>query len=156
MEDGSFQSFYETQYHAVFAVARALTGDDGWAEDVTHDTFLAAFRSWDQLDNPVGWVRRVAFNQAHSAWRRRYAERRALARMPIDPVVGDEIPAETEQFWAQVRRLPKRQAQTIALYYLEDRPIEEIAAILGCAESTARKHLSRGRRSLAQLLEVEE
>lgn len=154
MEDGSFQSFYENEYHAVLTIARAVTGDDMWAEDVAHDAFLAAYRSWGDLDNPSGWVRRVASNRAHSGWRRRYAERRALERMPADAHVDDKIPAETEEFWAKVRALPKRQAQAIALFYIEDRPVEEIAVILGCAESTARKHLSRGRRSLGRVLRV--
>jgi RNA polymerase sigma-70 factor (ECF subfamily) len=156
VEDGSFQSFYQSEYHAVLSLARALTGDDMWAEDVTHDTFLAAFRSWGELDNPSGWVRRVASNQARSGWRRRYAEGRALDRMHVDAVVGDDVPAETEEFWARVRALPKRQAQAIALFYLEDRPVAEVAVILGCAESTARKHLSRGRRSLQRVFRVDQ
>jgi RNA polymerase sigma-70 factor (ECF subfamily) len=76
--------------------------------------------------------------------------------MHVDAVVGDDVPAETEEFWARVRTLPKRQAQAIALFYLEDRPVAEIAVILGCAESTARKHLSRGRRSLQRVFRVDQ
>lgn len=155
MEDGSFQSFYEAEYYAVLALARALTGNDTWAEDVAHDTFLAALSSWNELENPAGWVRRVASNKAKSGWRRRYAEARALERLPVDAVVGDTVPFQTEEFWSLVRDLPRRQAQVIALFYLEDRPVDEIAGILGCAESTARKHLSRGRRSLARTLGVD-
>ena len=59
----------------------------------------------------------------------------------------DQLPVETAHFWAEVRRLPRRQAQTLALFYLEDRSVTETAEILGCSESTAREHLMRGRRS---------
>jgi RNA polymerase sigma-70 factor (ECF subfamily) len=66
-----------------------------------------------------------------------------------------DLPEETEAFWAEVRRLPHRQRVAIALFYVEDRPVAEIAAVLGCAEATARVHLLRGRRSLAERLEVQ-
>lgn len=35
-----------------------------------------------------------------------------------------------------------------ALYYFEDRPVSEVAEILGCAEGTVRAHLHQGRRAL--------
>lgn len=66
---------------------------------------------------------------------------------------GPEMPVETEAFWAQVRRLPARQAQTVTLFYLEDLSTAEIADVLGCAPATVRVHLTRGRRALAARLE---
>jgi RNA polymerase sigma-70 factor (ECF subfamily) len=51
-----------------------------------------------------------------------------------------------------VRRLPKRQAQAVALHYLEDRSVEDIAAILECSTGTVKQHLHRARRRLAALL----
>jgi RNA polymerase sigma-70 factor (ECF subfamily) len=38
------------------------------------------------------------------------------------------------------------------LYYLEDRPVAEIATLLGCSEGTVKTHLSRGRAALADRL----
>jgi RNA polymerase sigma-70 factor (ECF subfamily) len=55
-----------------------------------------------------------------------------------------------------VRRLPARQAAAVALHYLEDRPVTEVASILGCAEGTAKAHLHKGRTNLAKLLDVPE
>lgn len=149
-----FEAFYEAEYQMVLALARVLTGDDGKAEDVTQESFVAAYENWTELSNAEGWVRSVVANKARSAWRRSRAERRAIYRLSNEPRPGIVIPPDTEEFWSAVRRLPRRQAQAIALYYLEDRTAAEIGAILGCAESTARKHLSRGRRKLASDLEV--
>jgi DNA-directed RNA polymerase specialized sigma24 family protein len=42
------------------------------------------------------------------------------------------------------------------LFYLEDRPIAEVAQILKMAEGTVKKHLHDGRKALAQKLDVEE
>jgi DNA-directed RNA polymerase specialized sigma24 family protein len=40
----------------------------------------------------------------------------------------------------------------VALFYLEDWPVAEIARFLGCTESTVRGHLHRGRAALARRL----
>lgn len=156
VRERTFEVFYESEYHAVLALARVLTGDDARAEDVTHDAFTAAYEKWEMLENPAGWVRRVASNKARTAWRRTYAERRAVDRLSAETTVGYEIPPETESFWATVRQLPKNQANAIALHYLEDLPVAEIAGILGCQESTARVHLTRGRRKLSKILGVDD
>jgi RNA polymerase sigma-70 factor (ECF subfamily) len=51
--------------------------------------------------------------------------------------------------------LSVQQRAAVILYYLEDRPLDEVAGVLGCHESTARVHLHRARRRLAELLSVE-
>jgi DNA-directed RNA polymerase specialized sigma24 family protein len=40
----------------------------------------------------------------------------------------------------------------VALFYLEDWPVAEIARFLGCTETTVRGHLHRGRATLARRL----
>jgi RNA polymerase sigma-70 factor (ECF subfamily) len=64
------------------------------------------------------------------------------------------LPADDERFWHEVRALPSRQAQCVALHYLEDRPVVEIAEILGCSSSTVKVHLHRGRLALAERLHL--
>jgi RNA polymerase sigma-70 factor (ECF subfamily) len=51
-----------------------------------------------------------------------------------------------------VRELPPRQRAVVALFYLEDRPMDQIAELLGCSESTGWVHLHRARRTLAERL----
>lgn len=136
----------------MLALARVLTGNRERAEDVTHDAFAVTFEKWGQLDNPSGWVRTVAINKARSAWRRTHAEQKAIALLKSDVWLGSDLPDDTEEFWGVVRSLPVRQAQAIALFYLEDLPVSEIAQVIGCAESTARVHLMRGRRNLEKEL----
>lgn len=156
VEERTFETFYENQYRQVLALARVLTGDQARAEDVTHDTFMSAFEKWESLKNPDGWVRRVVSNKARSAHRKNAAERRAVQRLESEATVGNVLPLETDQFWSEVRKLPRNQAVAISLFYLEDRPVADIAKVIGCEESTARVHLSRGRRKLAKTLGVEE
>jgi len=67
-----------------------------------------------------------------------------------------QLGAESAEFWREVRRLPRRQAQAVALFYLEETSVAEIAEVLGCAESTVKVHLHRGRQALAKRLHAEE
>jgi len=151
----SFASFYAREYRAVLTLAHALTGDPGLAEDLTQETFLAAFLAWKGLANPEGWVRSAVSNKAMSWWRRTYAARRAMSRVATPEQTVREMPADSLAFWTEVRRLPRRQAEAVVLYYLEDRSVEEISLLLGCAPSTTRMHLTRGRRALASRLRRE-
>ena len=54
-----------------------------------------------------------------------------------------------------IRQLPPKQRAAIALRYVEDLPVNQIADILGCSTSTASVHLHRARTKLAELLEEE-
>jgi RNA polymerase sigma-70 factor (ECF subfamily) len=56
------------------------------------------------------------------------------------------------ELWREVRRLPRRQAQTVALFYLEDRSVNDIASILRCTSGSVKQHLHRGRVTLAARL----
>jgi len=97
-------------------------------------------------------VRRVAVNLATSAVRRRLIEATARARFwAREP--APELPASEADFWRVVRSLPRRrQAQAIALHYLEDLSVAESARVLGCAEGTVTAHLHNGREALARRL----
>lgn len=48
--------------------------------------------------------------------------------------------------------LPKKQRAAVVLHYLEDLPVAAIADILECAPATAKVHLHRGRKALAERL----
>jgi RNA polymerase sigma-70 factor (ECF subfamily) len=51
-----------------------------------------------------------------------------------------------------IGQLPRQQRETIALHYLLDLPITEIARTLGVSEGTVKSRLSRGRTALASAL----
>ncbi len=150
----SFDRFYAAQYRAVLGLAFVLTGDLRLSEDLAQDAFLSAWQSWAKIDNPPHWIRAVVANKARSSWRRRFTASRAIETLSTS-AVRTTLPDETSEFWELVRDLPTRQAQVVALFYLDDLPIGEIAVLVGCRESTARKHLSRGRRNLASRLGVQ-
>ncbi|MDQ4005049.1 MAG: SigE family RNA polymerase sigma factor [Actinomycetota bacterium] len=157
---GSFEDFYATEYPAVVGLAYALSGNRWVAEDLAQEAFLAAHRDWARIaayEQPGSWVRRVVANMSVSAFRRRLSEAKALGRLAFGQASTlAQLSAEDVEFWGAVRRLPRRQAQVVALHYLEDRTVAEIADALGIATGTVKKHLHDGRRELARRLRLEE
>ena len=150
-----YDGFYRDEQAAMVALAAAITGSHLLAEDIAHDALIRAYRRWDQIsayDKPGAWLRRVTVNLALSARKRAAAEVRARLRLGPPPTLTP-APAVHDDVWSAVGRLPGKQRAAIALHYLEDRSTAEIAEILGCAESTARVHLHRGRAALAEMLE---
>jgi RNA polymerase sigma-70 factor (sigma-E family) len=151
----SFDAFYSREYSSLVAMAFALTGSRAHAEDVAQEAMLTAYRRWDdvsRLDLPVAWVRRVCANTATSLVRRRVVEARALLRLRARPVVVSELDETDGAFWAEVRRLPRRQAQCVALRYVYGCSVSDIARILGCAEGTVKSQLWNARARLAARL----
>lgn len=150
-----FDSFYRLEFEAVAGLAYVLSGSRIAAEDLAQEGFLAAYRRWDdigQYENPGAWVRRVVASRSVSAIRRRVVEAKALPKLVRSEEFLPELSAESTDIWRAVRRLPKRQAQVIALFYLEDLSLNDVAAILDLSPETVRTHLRRARKTLARRL----
>jgi RNA polymerase sigma-70 factor (ECF subfamily) len=152
---GPFDAFYLREYPRMVALAYAVCGSAVAAEDLAQEALIRAYRRWDRIsryDKPGAWVRRLTLNLAASALRRRIAEAKALARLgpPHNPLPDPE--PRQEELWQEVRALSRRQRQAVALFYVEGLAVTEVAEILGCAEGTAKAHLHRARRALAEAL----
>lgn len=151
----AFEIFYSEEYAGVVRLAVALTGRRAVAEELAQEFFMAAFRRWSWvsvLDDPAGWVRRVAVNRCVSSGRRYVTEVRLLGRLRRERAGSTGTDAHDDELWVIVRGLPKRQAQVLALVFVEDRSVADIASILGCGEETVRAsasthpHLNKGER----------
>jgi RNA polymerase sigma factor (sigma-70 family) len=150
-----FDAFFRGQYRSVTGLAFVLCGDVDRAEDLAQEAFVAAHRSWERIsryDDPGAWVRRVVANKATSLRRTRSAEARALSKLGGPRAVAESdlhLGVEGAAVWCAVRSLPRRQAQVVALTFLDDLDISEVAHILQCGEATAKTHLRRAKATLA-------
>lgn len=153
----TFDGFVRENGRRLVGLAYALSGSRSAAEDLAQDALLAAYRRWDEvsrMDDPAAWVRRVVANRAVSLVRRRISEAKGLARLASERPRPDVPPlsAETEGIWAEVRRLPRRQRQVVALRYYGQLSMSEIADVLGCSKESVNTHLRRARTTLARRL----
>ena len=153
-----FDEWYRREYPGLIGVATALAGADG--EDLVQDAMVCTLVRWEQvrrLERPGGWCHRVLLNLARSRWRRRTTASRHLARQRRDEALtAPPLTDEVLTFWAAVRRLPERQRHVVALYYAGDRPVTEIAEVLGVPEGTVRSDLARARSVLTHELETDD
>jgi len=154
----TFENFYERELRSVVGLAYALSGSRMAAEDLAQEAFLAAHKQWDRIsryEKPSAWVRRVVANMSVSMFRKKMTEAKAIAQMRPEQAYMPELPSEADDFWKVVRGLPKRQAQAIALHYLEGQSVREISEIIECSPNTVKVHLHKGRDRLARKLDQE-
>ncbi len=150
-----FEDFFHREYRSMVALAAAVSGSPTLGEDLAQEALLRAHRNWDKIvayDKPGAWLRRVTINLAASARTRLRRELGAKMRLSALRPDGDPAPRLDGPVWDAVRRLPAGQRSAVALYYLEDRSVAEIAQIMGVAENTAKAHLHKARTTLAAAL----
>lgn len=146
---------YAREFVPVVRLLAAMTGRVDVAEELAQDVFVTTHNRWDEIrdyDRPEAWIRKIAVNRATSWLRRRSVEARLMMRLGGRPTPSAAVPESADATWRVVRALPRRQAQVIALVYLEDRDVADVAAILGCSVDTVRTHLRRGRLALSTRL----
>lgn len=157
-DDEDFERFVTAERSHVIALGLALTGDLGVAQDVAQETFERAYRHWSTVgayDRPGAWARRVALNLLANRARSRRRESAALGRLVVPSPIEIADPA-SERFWSAVRALPERQRTAVALHYLEDMSVDDVATVMECAPGTVKASLHAARQSLAARLGTEE
>jgi RNA polymerase sigma-70 factor (ECF subfamily) len=80
---------------------------------------------------------------------------RGAARARLGREATVDLPqSEGDRFWSAVRALPERQRAVVALHYLEDLPVAEVAHTLEIPAGTVKSTLSAARAALAAALGV--
>ena len=159
-----FDEFFRQHYAPVVASLSAAFGDRELAAEAVQDAFTKAYARWRRvraMDLPVAWVRRVAINRLRdlhrSSERRRRTEDRAVVAMGSGRSLDDAASVIAEdEIVALLRPLPVRQRTVLALYYVEDLPVAEIATSMRITQGSVKAHLSQGRAAVARALGTDE
>lgn len=155
----SFDELYAAHFADLTVQLYAYFGDRQEAQDVVQEAFCRALARWrtvSRYDDPVAWLRRVAWNLALSKWRR---TRTALAFLYLHRPADTEIAGPTPERVALVEALaalPAPHRRAIVLRYLADLTIAEIADREGVPEGTVKSWLHRARAGLAARLQIAE
>ena len=148
-----FEDFFTANYEAVVQALRIAVGDAARAEEAAQEAFARAWARWRRvraMDRPVAWVYVVALNVERKRWRRAselLVEPSEVACDPTEQAAGDF------DLRAAVKRLPERQRAAIALRYLADLPVADVARAMGCADGTVKATVHQALRSLRISLE---
>ena len=115
---------------------------------------------WDRraqmssVSSPEAWAYRVAINLANSHYRRRQAERRAVARTTADELGAPPDAADAVAVRQAVARLPQRQRSAVVLRYFADLTVAQTAELMACAEGTVKSLTSQGLQALRGHLDI--
>jgi RNA polymerase sigma-70 factor (ECF subfamily) len=116
--------------------------------------YCYAWRHWRAVAGhpaPEAWLRLTASRLATDRYRRLAGLRRAVAR--TGPAAPAEPPSDDVLVVTQaLRRIPADQRRALAMHYLLDLPVSEIALELDVPIGTVKSWLSRGRAAMAAQL----
>ena len=147
---------FETLLEAHLPMLRRLTEyrlPPADAEDVLQEICLAAFRHRDSLRNPSAfrpWICQIARNRIRDYYRAAGAEETGLAelRQRHSAIGRDTAPLLVRETLAS---LAPADRQILRLYYFDERPVAEIAALLAIPEGTVKSRLHHARERFRHL-----
>jgi RNA polymerase sigma-70 factor (ECF subfamily) len=150
----------EVLFRAHYArLVRALTlvsGSREAAADAVQEAFVKAHLHWPRIrryDDPVGWIRRIAVNRLRDDHRRSIRKQRAVDRLACEQTtvtVPDDSP-DADLRW-MLAQLPGQQRLALALFYVDELSVAEVAATMRLSDGAVKFHLHQGRERLRQIL----
>src|SRR5262245_10911499 len=130
-------------------------------DDVVQDVMLLAWRHRTAFrgDSALAtWLAAIAVRQVrrHLRWRRVRARLAALVspgELAAEAPCASEANDEVRAMQRAMARLRSDDRAVLVLRYLEDRPIADVAVVLGCSRAAADQRLSRARLRLRAALD---
>jgi len=156
MADASaeFDEFVAAKAHALLRVAYLLAGDQHLAEDHLQEALERVYMRWDQIrDSPESYARKVLVNRSIDYWR----WRRRRPEVPLARETGVVADRTADVLGRRavldaLSGLTERQRAIVVLRYLDELPVAEVAALLGCSEGAVQSQTARGLAKLRQSL----
>jgi RNA polymerase sigma-70 factor (sigma-E family) len=138
----------QTRGQALLRFAYVLSGDAHLAEDLVQEVLARLHRRWDRItamQHAEAYVR-TAIARQYLSWRRRRSATEAILAEVPEPAAFAEPQQRVlarDQMWRLLAGLPRAQRAVLVLRFYCDLPDDEIAALLGCGESTVRSQAAR-------------
>lgn len=167
----AFTTLFSHFKNDIYDLAHTILRDDGGAEDVVQDTFLAVFQKIDGFRGDASfktWLTAIAVNECRMRLRRRKV-RELLSFEQLSPGslfrlsgqqqdVVDAVHTRQQRHgvWDTVDQLDERLRLPIILRYRYALACSDIATILNLRTSTIYQQLHEGRRRLEQMLQEQE
>lgn len=153
MDKETFTRAVEQYQNSIYRLALHALGSAADAEDVAQEVFLRLFRTdtaFESEEHLRRWLLRVGTNLCRdvlkSPWRRR---RSPLPESLPAPAFERE---DQRALYETVMALEEKYRTVLYLFYYEDLPVRDIAALLGLRTSAVTTRLSRGRERLKAAL----
>lgn len=150
----------------LYAYVYELVRDEQASLDIVQEAFINAARHIESLRDDArfgSWLFGIARQKVAQRWRK--PERTTPLEDTQDhegELEDSESPSDwlmrkeqEEQFMNLLRQLPEAQRDVLLLHFLEDFPLEEIAAITHVSLGTVKSRMHHAKKSLRKLVEQE-
>jgi RNA polymerase sigma-70 factor (ECF subfamily) len=171
-ENATFEAEALPHVHALYGAAMRFTRSPDDASDLVQETFLKAFRAFDQFEpgtNCKAWLFRILTNTFINKYRRRVKEREILEgpdkstaenqlihlpskRATLDPAGDVADRSLSDQVQQALEKVPVDFRTVVILSDIEGFSYKEIAEIVEIPVGTVMSRLFRGRRILQEQL----
>lgn len=137
----------------------SLCGDAAEADDIAQDALVNAYVASGSFRGAARfstWLFRIAYNCFIDRLRSRRIQTSPLDAPAVQAVPGPEATDgrfRHEDLHRAIGQLPDKERAALLLFYMEDKPVKEVAAILDIPASSVRAYLTRGRRHIKDYLE---
>jgi RNA polymerase sigma-70 factor (ECF subfamily) len=154
-----FEGLVRRWQQPLLTYAYRLTGDWAAAQDAVQETWMVVIRGLVTLRDVArfrAWLFRIASHKCEDHWRRNASGRRFAERWQSQSGAVPAVPppsAERADLEAAFRRLPPESRTVLALMYLQDFSVSEMAEVLSLPEGTVKSRLFHARQQLRQLME---
>jgi RNA polymerase sigma-70 factor, ECF subfamily len=145
-------------FEMVFRYAYRLSGCRPAAEDITQEVFLRAFKSIEQLRDPLaerGWLLTITRNE-FARWCRLTASQRATSThedFAVQMEGGESDLERRDWIQAALEQLPPEFRCVVLMFYFEQLSYTEIAEALAIPIGTVMSRLSRAKGQLKRCLD---
>ena len=154
--DGFIAYYDATLRDAYRAAARLTGGNQASAEDVVHDAYLSlmrAARRSDVTEVSVGWIVTAVRNRFIDGVRSSDREERRLQLVATTDTVDAEESSQRSptattatNATALLAALSDRERAAMVLRYVDDRPVAEVAELMGTSVRATESLLQRAKR----------
>ena len=162
-----YEYFLDRYGQQVFVLVDRIVSCQEDAEELTQDVFLKAFQqlsSFKAESSFSTWIYRIATNIAISAVRKKRNDVLRLddsvftnlSDTQVDEALEDDSEEQMERLQQAMNQLEADERALITLYYLEEKPLAEVAFILGITDGNAKVKLHRIRKKLYVLIKNQE
>lgn len=153
----SFKQLYNHYCGAMYNTSLRIVNNTEEAEDILQESFMDAFRNIHSFENKSSfgaWLKQIVVNKSINLLKK---GRLALVEADVEETVPDTQEEEQTdwkvlQIKEAIKKLPDGYRTTLTLYLLEGYDHEEIAQILGVAESTTRTQYIRAKKKLLAII----
>ena len=160
----AFAEIYRRNCHAITGYILRRIGDRHATDDLVAEVFLTAMRALPRYRYrgiPLrAWLYRIATNTVNrwatrNTWRNKVSlglDHHTDESLSATTPSGEEDAANVDRARRAMLMLSPKLQSVLALHYLEDLSVEEVAAVLGCRVGTVKSRLSRARDALRERL----